>query len=138
MKDVSFVLLDSITMPLKESVGSETQNLPARASIVQRLYGRLYQIAKEYDACVVVTHHASVNPITPYGKDLGHIYGGHPVLYNSKYAIQLLNSTSEIKKNKFKGFEHEARRVRLIRHPYINETKMFNVRLKTDYGFVDI
>lgn len=138
MDNVRYILIDSITMPLKESVGSETQNLPARASIVQRLYGRLYQIAKEYNAAILVTHHASVNPITPYGRDFGHMYGGHPVLYNSKYAIQLLDSTSEIKKTKFKGFEHEARRVRLIRHPYINDTKLYDIRLKTDYGFCDI
>lgn len=139
LKSSSFILLDSITTPLKESIGSETQNLPARASIVQRLYGRLYQLAKTYNLLIVVTHHTSVNPVMPFGRDLGKIYGGQPVLYNSKYAIQLVNSTSELKKAYYSGFEDEARRVRLIRHPYIvADGNLHNIRLKKDYGFCDL
>jgi len=139
LQNSSFILLDSITTPIKESVGSETQNLPARAAIVQRLYGRLYQIAKTYNMLIVVNHHTSLNPVMPFGKDLGKIYGGQPVLYNSKYAIQILPSTSELKRKYYQGFEEEARRVRLIRHPYIvADGKMYNVRLKRDYGFCDL
>jgi len=139
LKNSSFMLIDSITTPIKESVGSETQNLPARASIVQRLYGRLYQLAKTYNLLVVVNHHTSVNPVMPFGKDLGKIYGGQPVLYNSKYAIQLLPSTNELRKKYYQGFENEARRIRLIRHPYIiADGKLYNIRLKKDYGFCDL
>lgn len=139
LQNSSFMLIDSITTPIKESVGSETQNLPARASIVQRLYGRLYQLAKTYNLLIVVNHHTSVNPVMPFGKDLGKIYGGQPVLYNSKYAIQLLTSTNELRKKYYQGFENEARRVRLIRHPYIiADGKMYNIRLKKDYGFCDL
>jgi len=139
LSESSFILIDSITTPIKESVGSETQNLPARAAIIQRLYGKLYQFAKTYNLAIVVNHHTSTNPVMPFGKDLGKMYGGSPVLYNSKYAIQLLPSTSKIKKDKFQGFELEARRVRLIRHPFnVADGQLFDIRLKKDFGFVDL
>ena len=136
--DYSFIVIDSLSSPLKETIGTETQNLPARASIVQRLFGKLYQYAKTHNICFVVNHHTSRNPITPFGRDFGKVFGGDPVLYNSKYILQIIDSTSKIKKTKFQGFEDEARRVRLLRHPYIKSDKLYDIRLKEDYGFVDI
>ena len=138
VKDFSFIAIDSLSSPLKETIGTETQNLPTRASIVQRLYGKLYQFAKTYDIAFIVNHHTTRNPITPYGRDFGKVFGGDPVLYNSKYVVQIINSTSTIKKAKFKGFEDEAKRIRLLRHPYIKSDKLYDIRLKEDWGFEDI
>jgi len=78
----------------------------------------------------------SVNPITPFGRDLGKPYGGDPILYNSKYALQFIDATSAIKKET--GWGEEARRIKLLRRPdepYTGE--LIPVRLKKDYGFSD-
>ena len=138
LQDCRYLLIDSITMPIKESVGNETQNLPARAAIIQRLYGRLYQLAKTYNLLVVVNHHLSVNPM-PIGhaKDLGTIYGGYPVLYNSKYVLQILSGTSALKK-KYPQAE-QIRRLRLLRHPFkMPSDDYVPVQLKKDFGFADL
>jgi len=136
LEKTSMIILDSLTKPVKDSVGSETQNLPARAQMTERLFGKLYHIAKVYNIAILVINHASVNPAVPYGRDLGKPYGGSPVLYNSKYAIGFVDATSEIKKNT--GWGIEARRVRLLRRPDEQTTgQLYPVRLKKDWGFDD-
>ena len=93
----SMIVLDSLTKPMKDSVGSETQNLPARSQLTEKLFGKLYSYAMTYNIAVVVLLHATVNPLQMIGQDLGNPYGGAPVLYNSKYAIQILKATHKIK-----------------------------------------
>ena len=136
LKKKSMIIIDSITKPMKNSVGSETQNLPARAQITEKLFSKLYNIAMIYDIAVVVNVHSSVNPVTIGWKDPGKPYGGQPILYNSKYALQIRDSTNKLKKES--GFGLEARRVQLLRAPGLQTTKEeFNVRLQKDYGYVD-
>jgi RecA/RadA recombinase len=136
LKDTSLIILDSLTKPIKDSVGSETQNLPARAQLVERLFGKLYHVAKIYNIGVVVIHHASVNPMMPFGRDLGKPYGGNPVLYNSKYALEFIDATNKVKNET--GWGEEARRVKLLRRPDEPSTgELFPVRLKKDWGFCD-
>jgi RecA/RadA recombinase len=136
LKETSLIILDSLTKPVKDSVGSETQNLPARAQLIERLFGKLYHFAKIYDIGIIVIHHASVNPITPFGRDLGKPYGGDPILYNSKYALQFIDAPKRVKDET--GFGEEARRIKLLRRPdepYTGE--LVPVRLKKDWGFCD-
>ena len=72
----------------------------------------------------------------PFGRDLGKPYGGNPILYNSKYALEFIDATSKIKTET--GFGEGARRVKLLRRPdeqYTGELKVVN--LKKDFGFTD-
>jgi hypothetical protein len=134
--DTSMIILDSLTKPIKDSVGSETQNLPARAQLVDRLFGKLYHFAKIYDIAIIVVHHASINPMMPFGRDLGKPYGGNPILYNSKFALEFIDAPNKVKNET--GWGNEARRVKLLRRPdepYTGE--LIPVRLKKDYGFCD-
>jgi len=136
LEKTGLIILDSLTKPIKDSVGSETQNLPARAQLIERLFGKLYHVASVYNIPIIVVHHASINPIMPFGRDLGKPYGGNPVLYNSKYALEFIDAPSKIKTQT--GWGDEARRVKLLRRPdepYTGE--LIPVRLKKDYGFTD-
>ncbi len=136
LQNTSMIILDSLTKPIKDSVGSETQNLPARAQLVERLFGKLYHVAKLYDIAVIVIHHATINPIMPFGRDLGKPYGGNPILYNSKYALEFIDAPNKIKTST--GWGVEARRVKLLRRPDEPSTgELIPVRLKKDYGFCD-
>jgi len=136
LEETSMIILDSLTKPIKDSVGHETQNLPARAQLIERLFGKLYHIAMLYNIAVVVVHHASINPMMPFGRDLGKPYGGNPVLYNSKYALEFIDAPNKVKNET--GWGEQARRVKLLRRPdepYTGE--LVPVHLKKDYGFTD-
>lgn len=136
LNNTSMIILDSLTKPIKDSVGSETQNLPARAQLVERLFGKLYQIAQLYNIAVVITHHATINPITPFGRDLGKPYGGNPILYNSKYVLQFIDAPKKMKEET--GWNLECRRIRMIRRPDEQTTgELIPIRLKKDWGFCD-
>ena len=136
LEETSMIVLDSLTKPVKDSVGSNTQNLPARAELMQRLFGKLYDIAGRYNIAVIVNHHASINPMMPFGRDLGKPYGGNPVLYNSKFAMEFIDAPRKIQNET--GWGDETRRVKLLRRPDVPATsELFPIRLKKDYGFCD-
>ena len=142
LENISMIIIDSLTKPIKDSIGSETANLPARAQIVERMFGKLYQIAELYNISVIVNHHASVPPPVGYVK-APYAYGGNPIYYNSKYILELFDSTKaerDIKcvENKKKTWDLEARRIRLVRRPDEQPTgEKVPIRLKKDIGFVD-
>jgi hypothetical protein len=78
----------------------------------------------------------SVNPITPFGRDLGKPYGGDPILYNSKYAIQFIDAPRKLKDETTWG--EECRRIKLLRRPDEPTTgELIPVRLRKDWGFCD-
>jgi len=136
LEDTGMIVLDSLTKPIKDSVGSETQNLPARAQLTERLFGKLYHTAMIHNIAILVIHHASINPMMPFGRDLGKPYGGNPVLYNSKYAMEFIDAPNKVKNET--GWGEEARRVKLLRRPdepYTGE--LFPVRLKKDWGYCE-
>ena len=143
LKQTSMIIIDSLTKPIKDSIGSETPNLPARAQIVERLFGKLHQVADLYNIAVVVIHHQSnAPPVGPY-KMPPRIYGGNPIYYNSKYILEIFQSTKNERdmvcaENKKNVWGKEARRVTMIRHPSIQPPDgKFPIRLMKDMGFVD-
>ena len=132
LENTGFIGLDSLTAPIKFNIGSEQQNLPARAQVEERIFGQSFMIAKSFNIAFVISHHVSINPQIP--QDLGKSYGGLDVLYNSKYGIQLMHGakTGRIK------WGNEARRVMMVRIPGIQKNyQKFDIRLKKDWGFVD-
>ena len=134
--EYSMVAIDSITKPLKDSIGANTQNLPARAQLVERLFGKLYDIATRHNLAIIINSHASIDPITPFGRDFGHMWGGDGLLYNSKYALEFIDANTKIKNAT--GWGIEARRVKLIRRPDEQSTgDVIPIRLKKDYGYCD-
>ena len=136
LEKFSMIILDSLTNPLKATIGSNTQNLPARAQIEERLYSIFSHLATKYNMAIPIIHHVTYNPVTPFGVDYGNMWGGDSILYNTKYAIQFWTATSKIQKDT--GWGIEARRVRLFRSPFKKATGEWKVvRLKEDYGFCD-
>lgn len=132
LENATFLAIDSLTTPLKESIGHETFNLPARSSIVNRIYGRLLKLSKIYNLCTVITHHVSIDPTNM--RDLGRPYGGDAIIYHSKYILQILPPDKKAKEK----FGDEARRVQLVRRPDVKtDWAKYPVRLALDLGFVD-
>jgi len=135
-KDYGMIIVDSMTAPLKMAIGANTSNLPTRSQLTERLFGVLIEVAMRHNIAVIVNHHSSVNPVNMFGRDFGKAWGGDPILYNSKYALLILDADGKTKKET--GFGDECRRVVLIRRPDEQDTdKKFPVRLKKDYGYTD-
>lgn len=136
LKNTSMIILDSLTKPIKDSVGSNTANLPTRSAVTEKLFNRLYHTAMVYDIAIIVMHHATYNPVMPFGRDLGKPYGGDPILYNSKYALQIIDAPRKLQQETNWGLE--TRRVKLLRSPHEQATEeLFPIRLKKDWGFCE-
>ena len=135
-KNYGMIVIDSMTAPLKMAIGSNTSNLPTRAQLTERLFGLLIEIAMRNNIAVVVNHHASIDPMNLYGRDFGKAWGGDPILYNSKYALLIIDGDGKTKKET--GFGLECRRIMLIRRPDEQDTgEKFPVCLRKDYGYAD-
>jgi KaiC/GvpD/RAD55 family RecA-like ATPase len=65
-KDIEFVILDSISAPIRVLMPEERQNLPARATAMALIMGKLINLQQRHNVCVLVTNHASFNPTDPY------------------------------------------------------------------------
>lgn len=134
LKSSGLLIIDSLTEPLKTTIGSKSQNLPARAELISRFFYKLISIARDYNICVVLNHHASINPFQLFGRDFGKPYGGDEVLYNSKYILAIIDSDMAARAK----YGDTARRIFMLKHPYQSITKQLQaVNLKKDYGFTD-
>jgi RecA/RadA recombinase len=65
-KNIGFVILDSISAPIRVLMPEERQNLPARATAMALLMGKLVSLQHKYNVCVLVTNHASFDPTDMY------------------------------------------------------------------------
>ena len=134
LKNAGLLIVDSLTEPLKSTVGHKSQNLPARSELISRFFSRLISIAIDYELCIIINHHASINPMQLFGRDFGKPYGGDEVLYNSKYILAIIDSDMSARAK----YGKSARRVMLMKHPYNATTgELFPINLKEDYGFTD-
>ena len=134
--EYSMIIIDSFSKPLKDSVGVNTANLPARSQLQERLFGLLSHIAVKHNIAIIINHHTSKNPVMPFGVDFGKPIGGDSIIYNTKYVIEFWSATNKIKNDS--NFGIEARRVRLVRHPVKQvDLEWKIIRLKKDWGYVD-
>jgi RecA/RadA recombinase len=134
LKNSGIIIVDSLTEPIKSTIGHKSQNLPARSELISRFFSKLISIAIDYNICIVINHHASINPMQMFGRDFGKPYGGDEVLYNSKYILAIIDSDMKARAT----YGKSARRVMLMKHPFNATTgELFPINLKEDYGFTD-
>jgi RecA/RadA recombinase len=85
---IGFIIIDSITQPIRERFPSVQQNFPARADVTGMIYASLLRAQAKYGAGILTTHHATFNPANPY-ETLADIRGGIAVLYTNKRVVYL-------------------------------------------------
>jgi len=120
--DISALAIDSFTMPIKRVFGSGTQNLPARAALINGMFARLEEISSTLEIPIFVTHHVGKSPINPY--DPYKPYGGSALLYNLKHILLVLP-----------GKDPEERRIVRYAWPYLPRDEI-SLYLVKDYGYV--
>ena len=125
MKDVGYgmLVIDSFSALIKRAVPvPPQQNFPARAAIINVLFGRLDEIVSRLRIPCIAVNHISIAPDNPYAK--GRLYGGTAMFYNSKLILQILG-----------GKDKNHRRFRLVYMPGRTEEEI-EIELRRDYGYV--
>jgi RecA/RadA recombinase len=89
------LVYDSISAPFKSSFLG-TQDLPARSSGMAIMLAHAQRLCVDYGIAVVVTSHASINPMDIYHR--GKPYGGLTLGHEAKFSFELTTHTA--KRNK--------------------------------------
>lgn len=63
---IKFVVIDSISSPIRQTFTDEQQNFPAKASAQALIFGKLLELQDKYGVGILVTLQASFNPADPY------------------------------------------------------------------------
>jgi len=118
--DAKVLVIDSLSYPIKIAIStSKVQDYAARATIINRLYGKLDYIAAKLPGIVLVVQHISRNVINRSFK----IYGGPSMLYAVKYCLhisKISDDKREIKRLIWPGMQPES----------------VTVEFRKDYGYV--
>ena len=125
IKDVGYgmLVIDSFSALIKRAVPvPPQQNFPARAAIINVLFGRLDEVVSKLRIPCIAVNHISIAPDNPYSK--GRLYGGSAMFYNSKLILQILG-----------GKDQNKRRFRLVYMPGRTEEEI-EIELKRNYGYV--
>ena len=124
------IVLDSMTEVLKRSIPTPPQqNFPARAAVINILYGRFEEIVSGLNATGIIIHHQSRNPMM--SQSWGKPYGGPNILYNTKYLLQILPP----RKADIEKYGERARRIIRVYWPGLEEEEVV-CKLEKDWGYV--
>lgn len=87
-KDIGFVVVDSVSMPVATAINEEQQNRPARFTATALIMGKLAELQEKYGVCVLTIHHSSWNPQNPY-ETFAQMRGGKIVHHYSKRILYM-------------------------------------------------
>lgn len=127
-RKIGFVILDSVSAPIRNRFPSAQQNFPARADVTGMIYASLLRLLARGTA-VLTTHHASINPADVY-QIHAEIRGGIVVQYFSKRVVYM-----DMRRRK--GME-DIRRFFLVRSPSARPwSSAAFARIDGERGFVE-
>lgn len=89
--DTKLLIYDSISAPFK-SAFPNTQDLPARSAGLSMLLAHAQRLCIEFGIAVVVTSHASIDPMHAWNRKP---YGGVTLGHEAKFSFELTKSTSK-------------------------------------------
>ncbi|HUK75075.1 MAG TPA: ATPase domain-containing protein [Nitrososphaerales archaeon] len=133
------LVYDSLSAPFK-SAFLGTQDLPARSAGMAILLAHAQRLCVEYGLAVVVTSHASINPMAAW--DRGKPYGGITLGHEAKFSFELTKNTS--KRNKEASSvnpemtikaDKDGRAFWVHRHPGLEDFSRYGHAYIDDEGF---
>jgi len=141
--NLGFIGIDSISVPLKATIPSEQPNYPTRASLMNPYFVRLKKLARKNDLVIFYTCHISG---AQYEGDIPH--GGAFHQYASKYSLLVQELTKE-ERDVYGPFVRafyrwrwktlrDVQEWRDRKSRRLQKDKMCYVKLKENYGFVDL
>ena len=131
------LVYDSISAPFKASFYG-TQDLPARSAGMAIMLAHAQRLCIQFGIAVVVTSHASINPMNVYAK--GKPYGGITLGHEAKFSFELTKHTA--KRNdeahsvgeKIKG-DRDGRALWVHRHPALEDWSKYGHTVIDEEGF---
>jgi len=128
------IILDSITVPIKQEIPTDPQHLGGRASLEQSLLAAIRTISQEFKVPFLVTNHG-VGMSGAGAKFFGAVkpWGGGAMLYFIKRWIGIL----ECYKPEREKYGDQARRLHRYRWPGLMPETTLAI-LKKDFGYTDI
>jgi DNA repair protein RadB len=133
LKEYELLIIDSMTAILQRTIPvPPNQNMPARSALLNKVWGNLERLLEwRKDLTVLMTHHTSVAPDSHASYGLP--WGGHSLLYNTKYLLVIAPPTSDLAKR----FGDTCRRViRKIFPGKLEEAVV--VALAKDMGYTEV
>ena len=135
--EYGLVVIDSITVPIKSVIPTQTQNFPARTSILTILLGAAYAFAKKFDVAFLITNHITRSPMSPgYRYGVGDPWGGQNIVYYVKHIFGLYRPLKD-QVQKYAPDGHRVRRFERYRYPGL-EREVTAVMLAKNLGYVDL
>ena len=132
------LVYDSLSAPFKASFPS-TQDLPARSAGLSMLLSHAQRLCVEFGIAVVVTSHASIDPIHAWDR---RPYGGVTLGHEAKFSFELTKATSKRNKEAVavnpedEQKENESgRAIWVQRHPAMADYSKFGYANIDDEGF---
>jgi RecA/RadA recombinase len=129
------LVYDSISAPFKASFPS-TQDLPARSAGLAMLLSHAQRLCVEFGIAVVVTSHASIDPIKAWDR---RPYGGVTLGHEAKFSFELTKSTSKRNKDAIsinpEDESEDGRAIWVQRHPAMADYSRFGYARIDDEGF---
>jgi RecA/RadA recombinase len=138
-ENVGMVIVDSVTMPIKEQVPTSSQSsFPGRANLMNPFLGTLRSLAIVKDIPVFTTWHLTKGKAGQFlSPRYGTPWGGDDVMFHIKNMISILQPNDKEQK----GFkDHEKQFIRTIKRFRVpGRLEKYNqVFLSEDYGFEDL
>jgi len=85
---IDFIILDSLSNPIRSAFPPDQQNNPAKSFIEGRILQKLIELQEKYRVGVLIVLHASFNPANPYETQIG-FRGGLSVAHNVKRVVYI-------------------------------------------------
>ena len=126
---IDFVILDSLSMPIRAAFPPDQQNNPSKSFIEARILQKFIELQEKYNVGVLVVLHASMNPVRPYETQIK-FRGGLSVGHAVKRVVYL-------GKRDAKEYE-DYRKFWLIRAANAKPWSKFAVAKITDMGYIDV
>lgn len=126
---IDFIILDSLSMPIRATFPPDQQNNPSKAFVEARILQKLIELQERYNVGVLVVMHASMNPARPYESAIN-FRGGLSVRHAVKRIIY-------IGKRDARGFD-DYRKFWLVRSANAKPWSKVGVAKITDIGYVDV
>ena len=126
---IDFIILDSLSMPIRAAFPPDQQNNPSKAFVEARILQKFIELQEKYNVGVLVVMHASMNPARPYESAIN-FRGGLSVRHAVKRVVYL-------GKRDAKEFE-DYRKFWLVRAAHAKPWSKVGVAKLTDVGYVDV
>jgi len=130
-ENYDLLILDSLARPIKETVSKETQDLPARGTLLEHIAKILKHVSKKLKILTFVTNHSTRSPMKQAILDP---WGGDTVKGVFKFRFTIMHPDSKLSQ----AYSKFARRFVRDRWAGLFPGAMLPLHINKDFGYVTL